>query len=147
MTTTATPQNDVKVTQLTPYIFFYGRCEEALKFYEKALRGTYELQRIGESPMAGEAPAETHNNVMHSRFTAPGITFMAADGRDVKAIDPEAGNISLTLEASERAEGERLFKALSEGGKAKMPLEDAFWGGRFGILDDKFGNEWMIISP
>jgi PhnB protein len=146
MTTTDTKAN-AAVAQLAPYIFFYGRCEEALEFYKKVLGGSYELQRNSESPMADQVSADFRNKVMHASFNAPGISFMASDGREAKTIDPEAGNISLALSATDRAEGERIFKALSDGGNVKMPLEDAFWGGKFGMFDDRFGIEWMFTTP
>ncbi|MBC5800348.1 MAG: VOC family protein [Candidatus Eremiobacteraeota bacterium] len=135
--------------QLAPYIFFYGRCEEALAFYQTALGGTYELQRNTDLPpeYQKDLSDDWRNKVMHASFTAPGLTFMASDGRDPKPVDPEAGNISLGLAAPDRAAGERVFKALSQGGSVQMPLEDAFWGGRFGIVHDRFGIEWMLTSP
>lgn len=133
--------------KLTPYVFFYGRCEEALKFYAGVFHGTYEAMRNGDGPMKDHVPAETHDKIMHAKFTAPGIEFMAADGRATQAIDPDAGNITLAVEADEAAEGDRLFQALSAGGKVTMPLDAAFWGGRFGMLVDRFGNEWMLTAP
>ncbi len=129
--------------QLKPYVFFYGRCEEALNFYKKALGGDYELQRMKDAPMAGDFPPDAQNRVMHASFTAPGVSFFASDGRDVKTVDPEEGNISLALSTKE-GEGERVFNALSEGGKVTMPIEDAFWGGKFGTVQDRFGIEWMM---
>lgn len=139
--------SETKVLQLAPYIFFYGRCEEALAFYKDALGGTYEIMRTKDTPMADQFPAEMGDKVMHASFTAPGITFMASDGRETKAIDPEAGNISLALSATDRAAGQKAFNALSAGGKVKMPLSDAFWGGQFGMFDDRFGIEWMVTTP
>jgi PhnB protein len=133
--------------QLQPYIFFYGRCEEALEFYKKTFGGTYELMRVKDTPMAAQMPPEQRDKVMHASFTANGITFLAADGRETKVIDPDAGNISLSLAATDAAEGDRVFGALSDGGKVMMPLEEAFWGGRFGMLVDRFGIEWMVTAP
>ena len=130
--------------ELQPYIFFYGRCREALEFYKGALGGTYEAMRNADTPMAAQMPAEAQNNIMHARFTAPGIGFLASDGMSQKAIDTDAGNISLAIETSDAAEGERVFQALSQGGSVSMPLADAFWGGRFGVLTDRFGIEWMV---
>ena len=130
-----------------PYVLFDGKCEEALEFYKGALGGTYELQRNAESSMADQVPANFSNKVMHASFTADGINFMASDGREAKPIDPEAGNISLAITANDRATGERVFKALSAGGNVKMPLDDAPWGGKIGVFDDRFGIEWMLTSP
>lgn len=92
--------------KLTPYVFFYGRCEEALKFYAGVFHGTYEAMRNGDGPMKDHVPAETHDKIMHAKFTAPGIEFMAADGRATQAIDPDAGNITLAVEAR-RGSGRR----------------------------------------
>jgi PhnB protein len=147
MSTTASAQSQTKVMQLAPYIFFYGRCEEALEFYKSVLGGSYEIMRNADSPMADQTPPELRNKVMHSKFTAPGFEFMASDGREVKAIDPDAGNISLSLHVPDAAEGDRLFKALSAGGKVLWDLDTAFWGGRFGNFNDRFGIEWMITTP
>ena len=133
--------------QLEPYVFFYGRCEEALEFYKGALGGTYEMQRVAGSPAESHLPPGSGNRVMHATFHGDGFEFMASDGQNDKPIDPDAGNISLSLAASDGAEGERIFGTLSEGGKVTMPLGEAFWGGRFGMLVDRFGVEWMITAP
>jgi len=146
---TATPKTDseTKVAQLAPYIFFYGRCEEALDFYKSVIGGTYELQRIKDGPMAAQASPNFQNKVMHSRFIGNGFEFMASDGREGKSIDPDEGNISLALSYCDSAEGQRVFAALSQGGSIDMPLDDAPWGGKFGILTDRFGIEWMVTAP
>ncbi|TAM75746.1 VOC family protein [bacterium] len=133
--------------QLQPYIFFYGRCEEALEFYKSVLGGSFEMMRHGDSPMADQVSPEFRNKVMHASFKAGDAAFMASDGASAKSIDPEAGNISVSLTATDRVEGERVFNALSQGGNVKVPFDDAFWGGKFGMLDDRFGIEWMITAP
>lgn len=133
--------------QLQPYIFFYGRCEEALEFYKAALGGSYEMMRVKDSPMAEHMPPNAANSVMHASFTADGVSFLASDGQEQKAIDPDAGNIDLTLSTTDGTEGERVFKALSDGGKVIRPIENAFWGGRFGMFVDRFGIEWMMTLP
>ncbi|MBV8364269.1 MAG: VOC family protein [Candidatus Eremiobacteraeota bacterium] len=128
--------------ELKPYVFFYGRCEEALNFYKNALGGDYEVMRIKDSPMANQWP-DKGNSVMHASFNAPGVSFFASDGQDAKSINADEGNISLAL-ATKENEGERVFNALADGGKVTMPIEDAFWGGKFGIVQDRFGVEWMM---
>lgn len=145
MTTTANAP--VAVAQLQPYIFFYGRCEEALNFYKGLFGGTYEVMLVKDSPVAEQFPADFREKVMHSSFTAPGIQFMASDGREAKAVDPDAGNISIALSFTDAAKGEHIFAALSEGGKVSMPLAPAFWGGRFASLSDRFGIEWLLTVP
>ena len=145
--TTTTGTTGVSVMQLSPYIFFYGRCAEALEFYKNAIGGTYEMQKNSESPMADQTPPEFRDKIMHATFTGPGISFMASDGAGPRTIDPEEGNISLALAFTDVKQADKVFKALADGGTVKMPLESAVWGGRFGMLVDRFGNEWMITSP
>lgn len=131
--------------QLEPYIFFYGRCEEALEFYKRAIGGDYELSRFEGSPMADQVPPDFRNKVMHATFNAPGFSFMASDGQPGKTLSEE-GNVSLCIATSDFAEAERVFNALAEGGNVMMPLGDAFWGGKFGVLTDRFKTEWMVRS-
>src|SRR5690348_6853930 len=118
--------------QLEPYIFFYGRCEEALEFYKRALGGDYELSRFEGSPMADQVPPDFRNKIMHATFTGNGFSFMAADGQPGKTLKADEGNVSLSLAGSDAAEAERMFNALAEGGNVMMPFGDAFWGGKFG---------------
>ncbi|HEY9180628.1 MAG TPA: VOC family protein [Candidatus Baltobacteraceae bacterium] len=132
--------------QLEPYIFFYGRCEEALEFYKSAIGGTYELNRFEGSPMAEQIPAEQRNKIMHATFKGDGFTFMASDGDLSKTLDPDAGNISLSLGIKDGAQAERTFNALAQGGNVTMPFAQAFWGGKFGTVVDRFGTEWMVTS-
>jgi PhnB protein len=134
-------------TALTPYIFFYGRCEEALEFYKGVFGGSYEMMRVSETPVASQMPPDSGNRVMHASFNADGISFMASDGQGVKPVDTDAGNISLGLSFDDGARGERVFAALAAGGKVGMPIDAAFWGGRFGMVTDKFGSEWMVTLP
>ena len=130
--------------KLEPYLFFYGRCEEALEFYTSAFGGSYEANRFKGSPIAEQMPPGSDNLIMHATFTGPGLSFMASDGPVEKPADAEGGCVSLSLATQDSAEGERVFKALAEGGEVKSALEDVFWGGKYGILTDKFGIEWMM---
>lgn len=145
MTTTGTDR--ASGLELAPYIFFYGRCEEALEFYKQVFGGSYELQRIGDGPMADDVDADHRDKVMHASFTAPGVSFLCSDGRESKAIDPEEGNVSLCITAADAEGGNRVFDALAAGGTVVAPFEEAFWGGRFGMINDRFGTQWMITSP
>ena len=130
--------------QLEPYLFFHGRCEEALSFYAKCLGGeVVGLSRFEGSPMESSVDAGYRSKVMHASFVAGDVKFMASDGQPGA---PPDGNddVALSLATSDAAEGERAFNALAEGGTIEMPLADAFWGGRFGSLTDRFGVQWMV---
>lgn len=124
---------------LTPYIMFNGNCEEALNFYAKALDGKItDMNRFGEAPESMGADAQ---KVMHANFVAGAIHLMASDGNEADAT----GNmVQLSLNFTDVAEEEKVFAALSEGAQVTMPLQDTFWGARFGMLTDKFGIRWMF---
>lgn len=130
--------------QLEPYLFFHGRCEEALNFYKECLRGEIVgINRFEGSPMAAQVGADYKDKVMHASFVAGDVKFMASDGQAGNGPDGE-DDIALSLATGDAAEGERVFAALAQGGEVTMPLEDVFWGGKFGSLTDKFGVQWMV---
>jgi PhnB protein len=132
--------------QLEPYLFFDGKCEEALNFYKDVFGGTIEgISRWSEMPKdAGGPPVtpDTANRVMHATFKSPGVSFMASDASPGKIYGE--GPISLSIAASDVAEAERVFNRLADGGKVEMPMADTFWGAKFGMLSDKYGIDWMV---
>jgi PhnB protein len=93
-------------------LFLYGRAEEALEFYKDVFGGTYQAMRASDSPMGANVPPEAAGRVMHARFTADDATFMLSDGMQTKAVDSDAGNISLSLEFEDASRGERIFEGL-----------------------------------
>ncbi len=105
------------------------------------------MSTVADGPMADQAPPDWQDKVMHASFTCGDFAFLCADGRPpARAIDPDAGNIDLCISAGSAADGERICKALSDGGAVSMPFDKAFWGGHFGMLTDKFGVGWMVTS-
>jgi PhnB protein len=127
---------------LNPYINFSGKCREALAFYKECFNGEIPtLSTFADAP--GETDEKYKQNVMHSEFRAEGVFFMATDGmpdRDAVIGD----NISLTVILTDEQEQTRIFEALSQGGKVVQPLQEAFWGARFGMLVDRYGIHWML---
>ncbi|MFO0810098.1 MAG: VOC family protein [Gemmataceae bacterium] len=129
--------------QVTAYLDFHGRCEEALEFYGKALGAqTVLVSRFGDSPDKSMMTPGTENKIMHATFRIGATTLMASDGR----CTGEGGfkGISLTLDPPTIPEAERLFAALADGGQVMMPLTKTFWSPGFGMLTDRFGISWMI---
>jgi PhnB protein len=129
-----------------PYLFFGGRCEEALEFYRDAAGAEVQMiMRYSESPeppAAGTMPECFEEKVMHASFTIGGSTLMASDGMcDGK---PKFDGFSLSITVPDDAAAERVFKALSDGGLVTMPLEQTFWAPKFGMLTDRFGVGWMV---
>ena len=135
--------------QVQPYLFFYGRCEEALDFYRKALGAQVGMMmRWKDSPEPcpeGTIPPGSENKVMHASVQIGGTTVMASDGRCGGA--PTFQGFSLSLDAASDAEAKRLFDALSDGGQVQMPLGKTFFASSFGMVADKFGVPWMVIKP
>jgi PhnB protein len=129
---------------LIPYLHFNGNCEDALKFYAEAFNGkASQISRFGEGPM--EVPAAKKNQIMHARFEAESIRFMASDGMDKPNMTAGTA-VQLSIDFTDRDEMERVWAKLEKGGTVKMPLGDQFWGARFGMLEDKYGIHWMLNS-
>lgn len=128
--------------KLCPYLGFQGNCEEALNFYKEAFDGEiFQLGRYGESTM--ETAEEFKDKIMHARLKFGDTLIMFSDMMGEK--DADAGNmISLSIECNGIDQLEKVFSKMSAGGKVTMPLQDQFWGARFGMLTDKFGIHWMF---
>jgi PhnB protein len=132
--------------KLEPYIYFHGTCEEALNFYAQCFDGKIEgLTRVSEAPPEFQGDPTWANKVMHATFIAGDMKFMCSDGRPGTPPHGE-DEIALSIATEDADEGDRVFNALAQGGKVEMPLEKAFWGGRFGQLVDRFGIQWMVSS-
>lgn len=129
---------------IEPYLFFGGRCEEALEFYTKTLDAKVTaLMRYSENP-EGVIPPGFEDKVMHSVFHIRGTMLMASDG-----CGETAGfkGFSLSLSVHDESQAHTIFSALSEGGKVDMPLTKTFYSPCFGMLTDRFGLGWMVIVP
>ena len=128
------------------YLFFDGRCEEAVEFYRKTVGAeVVAMMRYKDSPQPH--PPETvrpgyENKVMHVKFRIGETNVMAAD--DCKG-SPVFQGFSLCLRVANEAEAQRAFLALAEGGQVKMPLTKMFFSPSFGMLTDRFGVGWMVI--
>src|SRR5947209_5192329 len=127
-----------------PYLFFGGRCEEAIKFYRNAVGASIEmLMRFKESPEPHPGlPDCFGEKVMHASVRVGSTTIMASDGRCEGPASFEGFSLSITV--PDEAEADRIFRALSEGGVVTMPLEKTFWAPKFGMLQDQFGVGWMV---
>jgi PhnB protein len=130
-----------------PYLFFEGRCEEAMAFYTRAVGAKVEtLMRYGESPEPPPpdmVPPGSQNKVMHARFRIGDSSIMGSDGNcSGKAT---FGGFCLTLTVASEADAKEKFAALSEGGSVTMPLARTFFSSSFGMLTDRFGVGWMVI--
>jgi PhnB protein len=129
--------------QVQPYLFFDGRCEEAIEFYRQALRAEVTaLIRFKDSPDSGISPRNPPDKVMHASLRVGETTVLASDGRCEGR--PVFQGFALSLTVADAAEAERLFASLGDGGHVLMPLTKTFFSPRFGMVTDRFGVSWMI---
>jgi PhnB protein len=135
-------------TTITPYLFFAGRCEEALEFYRKALGAEVEmLMRFSESPEPpppGMLQAGFENKVMHASFRVRGVQLMASDGCGEQS---QFDGFRLALAVPNAADAKRAFDALADGGSVQMSLTPTFWSPCYGMVTDRFGMGWMVMVP
>ena len=135
-------------TSVQPYLFFGGRCDEALELYRTALGIQVDmLMRFNESPdpmPPGVLQPGFEGKVMHAAFRVGESTIMASDGCDDKA---RFNGFSLAVNVEDEAQAHRVFGALSAGGNVQMPLGKTFWSPCYGMLVDRFGLSWMVMVP
>ena len=130
--------------QVQSYLFFDGRCEEALEFYKKAVGAQVDmLMRFKESPDKAMIAPGSENKVMHAQFRIGDTSVLASDGRCQG--QPKFEGFALAISATTEAEAEKVFAALSDGGNVTMPLTRTFFSPRFGMLADRFGVHWMVL--
>jgi PhnB protein len=132
--------------ELQPYLFFDGRCEEAIEFYRNKLGAEVTmLMRFKDSPEPHQHTPGTDDKVMHASLRIGDAMVMASDGRCLG--NPSFQGFALSLTAAGDAEADRLFKALAEGGQVQMPLGKTFFASSFGMVADRFGVSWMVYVP
>jgi PhnB protein len=134
--------------QVQPYLSFEGRAEEAIEFYKRVLGAEVPVMMRykdmpGTTPL-GMVPPGSENKVMHATLKIGDSTVMVSDGRI--SGKPHFQGISLSASVKGDAEAEKMFAALSEGGQVQMPIAPAFFASRFGMVVDKFGVTWMVVT-
>jgi PhnB protein len=131
---------------IQPYLFFNGRCEEALEFYRAAVgaevTALIRYRESPEPPPPGMVPPGSEDKIMHASMRVGESIVMASDG-DCKG-KPGFQGFSLSITVKDEAQAERLFGALGEGGSVQLPLTRTFFSPRFGMLTDRFGVAWMV---
>lgn len=133
--------------QLQSYLAFNGNCEEAINFYKDVFNGEIEtLMRFKDAPEDVMcAPDEVKNKVMHAALKFQDCILMACDFIQEQPF-VKGNNYSISVNEKNEDEALAIFNSLAEGGFVAMPFEQAFWGGKFGMLIDQFGVQWMVSS-
>ena len=138
------------MAKINPYLNFKGNTEEAFNFYKSVFGGEFAmLQRFGEIPHqeGAEKMSDTDKEkIMHVALPfSDGHVLMATDAVGEHADRLQFGNnISLSVSADSKAEADKIFNGLADGGNVTMPLGDTFWGAYFGMCKDKFGIGWLV---
>jgi PhnB protein len=130
-----------------PYLFFGGRCEEALAFYRKTLGADVQmLTRFKDAPGTCGVPEDWAEKIMHANLRIGETTVLVSDGCWTERSKAFEG-FALSLSVPNEAEADRRFNALAAGGQIKMPMDKTFFAQRFGLVTDRFGVCWMVIVP
>jgi PhnB protein len=141
--------NTSTIKTVQPYLFFDGRCDEAIEFYKETLGAEVaRLLRFKDNPeppneSAGCGPTPPDDKVMHAALRIGNTSVMVSDGRCVGT--PNFDGFALSLTAATEADADRLFAALEQGGAVIMPMAKTFFSPRFGMVTDRFGVCWMVI--
>ncbi|MGH9535895.1 MAG: VOC family protein [Terriglobales bacterium] len=128
--------------QATPYLHFNGDCLEAFRSYEKTLGGKIEAVHTYAQMPPGSPPMGQADKIMHASFRAGSIALMGSDAPPAYYRPPEGFRVCLSVDTPEEAD--RLFAALSAGGKVEMPIQSTFFSRRFAMFSDRFGVPWMV---
>jgi PhnB protein len=133
--------------QLQPYLFFDGRCEEALEFYKRTLGAKVAmLMRFKDNPDPNSNPPVADDKVMHARVRIGDTVIFAGDGMCRGSTKFDGFALSLTV--ADESQADRIFNALAEDGQVVMPLGKTFFSPRFGMTADRFGVTWMVyVAP
>jgi PhnB protein len=134
---------------IQPYLFFRGRCEEAIAYYKKTLGAevlmTMRFKDNPDKPGPDKVSKALDDKIMHASLRIAGTDIMMSDGMKSGPLDFQCMSLSLTV-ASE-ADADRIYGALAKDGTIQMPIGPTFFAKRFGAVADKFGVSWMIMVP
>ncbi len=132
---------------LQPYLYFNGRCEEAINFYKTALGAKVNMMmRFRECPPSQEMKMQpgVEEKVMHASVKIGDTDVLMSDGRC--GGETKFDGFAVSISASSDVEAERIFAAISDGGKVSMPMNSTFFASRFGMANDRFGVAWMVLK-
>ena len=138
------------MTSLNIYLTFDGNCEEVFNFYQSAFGTEFQhVSTFGEMPPQEgmpPIPEEHKDRIMHISLPISGNSvLMGSDtGGEWSQEVTQGNNFSISINTATTEEADKLFNALSQGGKVTMPMDNTFWDSYFGMFTDKFGINWMV---
>ncbi len=136
------------MAQVNPYLCFNGNCQEAFNHYKSIFGGEFNfLGRFNDMPQqerSAPIPEELDNKIMHVSYNIGQTILMGSDANPAMGDVVFGQNVSLSVNAENRDEANKVFEGLADGAQITMPLQDTFWGAYFGMCTDKFGMMWMV---
>jgi PhnB protein len=131
--------------QISAYLNFTGRCEDAFQLYQQVLGGKIEgIFRYAGTPMESQVPPDWAQKIMHIRLVVDQSELMGTDVPPGRGAEGAAKGFDMSIGLKDPNEAERIFNGLAEGGNVQMPLQQTFWAAKFGMVVDRFGIPWMI---
>ncbi len=134
---------------VSPYLFFDGRCEEAVNYYKATLGAEVEMMmRFSDAPEGGP-PGMTEDmktKIMHVALKVGDAAIMASDGMCKGGSKPRFDGFSLSITVPDAATAEKIFGAIAAEGQVSQPLIETFFAPKFGVVSDKFGVNWMVVA-
>ena len=133
--------------QVHAYLYFDGRCEEAIEFYRQALNAEVkQLMRFKDNPdpADGMVPPGAEEKVMHCALQIGSSEVFVSDGLCMGQPNFQGMALALTLPDADRAQ--QTFAALADGGQVRMPLAKTFFSPSFGMVADRFGVSWIVVT-
>lgn len=134
---------------IQPYLFYRGRCAEAIDYYKKTLGAEVVMLMLfkdnPDKPPRDKVPASMDERIMHAEISIGGASVLMSDG--MKSGPCDFNCMSLTMTVATDAEADKIYNALAKEGTIRMPIGPSFFAKRFGGVEDKFGVTWMIIVP
>jgi PhnB protein len=131
---------------ISPYLTFNGNCEEAFNFYKSVFGGEFSTKMTFKDAPPGQplGPGDEKRLMHVSLPVGKGPELMGSDSTSAYGDVAIGGNFSISVNADDEKDADRIFNGLSAGGKVVMPMQKVFWGSYFGMLTDKFGIQWMV---
>jgi PhnB protein len=133
------------MTNLTTYLLFDGKCQQAMEFYKSCFQGDLTMIKVGDSPIKDQMPPVQQNKVLNARLKSANVQISSSDWLMPNQTPVRGNTVCLYLSGGTRAELKALFERLSDGAEVTDPLSDRFFG-TYGALNDKFGVRWMFQS-
>ncbi len=133
---------------LNPYLAFPGNCREAFDFYRNVFGGEFGLvSTFRDGPDDWNIPAAELDLIMHISLPVGNSVLMGSDISSTMGSQPIAGtNFAITFDAQDRQHADTIFASLTAGGEVQVPLGETFWGAYFGVVVDRFGFQWQVIT-